>query len=155
MTPALNILFKLTYDFIKLLSESLFSHSFTWRIWMTMEVYVPQTTNASQKQIASSSWNPPKYWLDLHTEVAWKDLPYIFEIHKADINYSPERFVTGYSIVFGTIVLYAYTILSLVLYSIIFKCLYQVWYMEKHWKLPVIEEKNVVLNGKQCWEKTM
>ena len=37
-----------------------------------------------------------------------------------------------------------------------------VWYFcikldtrKEHWKLSVLENNNVVLNGKQCWEKTM
>ena len=26
---------------------------------------------------------------------------------------------------------------------------------KEHWKLSMIENNNVVLNGKKCWEKTM
>ena len=56
--------------------------------------------------------------------------------------------VTEYRIVYGTIVLYEWTILSEGLDSISLKCLYQVWYMELTLKLSVLENNNVVLNVK-------
>ena len=65
------------------------------------------------------------------------------------------RGVIWYRIVYATIVMYDLTRLSWGFDSISLKCFIRFYTRKEHLKLSILEENNVVLNGKLCCEKTM